>query len=138
MSKKLNLDGYTPNIVTLSNGKKVGNFSSPHDFTFTDGTVLPAVSPDIAEALSIKFIEIDLGHGDILLDFDGTPSVLMQCAGWQALYKEGKVDVVFCPLPMMTLLRKTNSLEELQDSPFRAVRMEDRIKKLVSIDKQCL
>ena len=66
-------------ITTLTNGKKVANFSSPHEFKFTDGSILPAVSDELAE-----------------------------------------------------------TYYDLKNSPFRSVRIEDRIKKLVSIHKQCV
>lgn len=31
-------------ITKLSNGLRVANFSSPHPFTFEDGSVIPAVN----------------------------------------------------------------------------------------------
>ena len=46
-------------IITLSNGKKVANFSSPHPFTFTDGSVIPAVSNEESERLKVTFIETE-------------------------------------------------------------------------------
>ena len=55
-------------IITLSNGKKVANFSSPHPFTFTDGSVIPAVSKEESERLKVNFIETEHPDksGDIL------------------------------------------------------------------------
>ncbi len=167
-------------IITLSNGKKVANFSSPHPFTFTDGSVIPAVSKEESERLKVNFIETEHPDesGDISLRFELSKDVMFEMRYWVAMYNVGYVDVVFCPLPMITAIKEVQddhsqdyddwynydqhspSHEEqrplvpellgilvsqrdeyegcVRSSPFRAVRMEDRIKKLVSIDKQCI
>ena len=44
-------------ITKLSNGLKVGNFSSPHAFTFEDGSVIPAVNDIDSQRLKVDFIE---------------------------------------------------------------------------------
>lgn len=168
-------------IITLSNGKKVANFSSPHPFTFTDGSVIPAVSKEESERLKVTFIENEHSDesGDMSLRFELSRDVMFEMRYWVAMYNVGYVDVVFCPLPMITAMK--DAAAELDDewqeyhnhydnqpafddnqkpwtpevlsilvsqkdeyehrvktSPFRAIRMEDRIKKLVSIDKQCI
>jgi len=123
-------------IITLSNGKKVANFSSPHPFTFEDGTVLPAVSDELSLMLSIKFIEKVDELGDVELSFESTKEVEDMISSWMWEYNTNMVDVVFCPLPMITMLKEKGF--DIKKSPFRSVRMEDRIKKLVSIDKQCV
>ena len=129
----------TPTIVKLSNGKKVANFSSPHEFKFTDGTVLPAHDADTANTLKIEFIETELNDkGDISLEFKLTPALNIAVSAYLFLYVHSQVDVVFCPLPMITALKDTYGREWLLGSPFRAVRIEDRVNKLVSIDKQCI
>ena len=167
-------------IITLSNGKKVANFSSPHPFTFTDGSVIPAVSDEESERLKVNFIEIPFQDesGDLTLEFRLSKDVLFEMRYWVALYNVGYVDVVFCPLPMITAIKAVeNQYQEeysdwvnysgalnysgeeqepipgeilgilvnprhdycsLKESPFRSIRMEDRIKKLLSIDKQCI
>jgi hypothetical protein len=123
-------------IITLSNGKKVINFSSPHDFHFVDGTILPRVSDEDAERLKVTFIENLHDNGDVELSFNLGPEIgtrMMEC---KTLWDNDLVDVVYCPLPMITALKESGY--DLKNSPFRAIRIEDRIKKLVSIDKQCL
>ena len=138
MTKTAYLTDLSP-IVTLTNGKKVANFSSPHEFRFTDGTVLPAHDADTANALKIEFIETELNDkGDIMLEFELTEGVRDAIVRYAFLYELKAVDVVFCPLPMITALKDTYGREWLLSSPFRAVRIEDRINKLVSIDKQCI
>jgi hypothetical protein len=122
-------------IITLSNGKKVANFSSPHEFKFTDGTILPANSYITAEALKVDFHESVDSDGDVILDFSLSSKVMIECDYWMDLWKHKEVDVVFCPLPMIVALKKTM---DVKYSPFRSIRVEDRINKLVSIEKQCI
>lgn len=126
----------TKTIVTLSNGKRVANFSSPHSFTFTDGTVLPAVSDNESERLKVTFIEDVDRDGDVKLSFKLSTAVFDVLEMWEELYDELEVDVVYCPLPMITALKDMRY--DIKKSPFRSVRIEDRIKKLVSIEKQCI
>lgn len=126
-------------IVTLSNGKRVANFSSPHPFTFTDGTVLPAVNNDKSELLKIIFHEvIENEKGDVSLSFELGVVVKDEMKLWTWEYNMDNVDVVFCPLPMLIAIAQEYGDAWLWHSPFRGIRMEDRIKKLASIDKQCL
>ena len=127
------------NIVTLTNGKRVGNFSSPHPFTFEDGTVLPAVSDKKSIDLSVEFLEYDLNDkGDIELHFSLTSNVIREIKAWKIQHSLNKIDVVFCPLPMITALRHLWGKNLLIKSPFRAIRCTDRISKQVSINKQCI
>jgi hypothetical protein len=125
-------------IITLSNGKRVANFSSPHSFKFEDGSVLPSQSPEIAEKLKVTFIETELhdGSGDVYLEFELSERVRIEMDRWMRVWKEHAVDVVYCPLPMITALKQEGY--NLISSPFRSIRIEDRIKKLVSIHKQCI
>jgi hypothetical protein len=127
-------------IVTLSNGKRVANFSSPHSFTFEDGNILPAQSEIVSEYLKINFIETELEDGDIMLHFTLSEQVENAMNEYMEMWSLGMVDVVFCPLPMITAIKENSAygLDYLIDSPFRSIRQEDRIKKLVSIHKQCV
>ena len=123
-------------IVTLTNGKRVANFSSPHPFTFTDGKILPAVTNEIAERLKVTFLEDIDNFGDVKLSFKLSDDVLDMVDWLKSMHGKGQIDVVFCPLPMITALYAMDY--NVKASPFRAVRIEDRIQKLVSISKQCL
>jgi hypothetical protein len=132
----------TPTIVKLSNGKKVANFSSPHEFKFEDGTVLPAHTPEHANHYRVDMWEheMDDESGDIILGFKLSPQVIELMGDWHKLWIYDDVDVVFCPLPMITAIKEHANfgLSYLSNSPFRGVRIPDRINKLVSISKQCL
>lgn len=126
-------------IITLSNGKKVANFSSPHSFEFEDGTILPAVSPEEAERLKIKFIEEVVDPcGDVELSFELTEAVLDEIEKWNKAYRQGLVEVVYCPLPMIQAIKEEFGKALLVLSPFRSIRIVDRIHKKVSITKQCI
>ncbi len=135
-------------IITLSNGKKVGNFSSPHPFTFEDGSVLPAVSNEEAERLKVTFIETPVDKmmfrvhtgldGDVELKFELNDAVKKRMWEWSQMSDKKLVDVVYCPLPKAIKDENGYSMYYLLTSPFRAIRIEDRIKKLVSIHKQCI
>jgi hypothetical protein len=124
-------------IIKLSNGKLVANFSSPHPFTFTDGNVLPAKSEDEAERLKVNFHEDIDEDGDVKLSFSLSNAVYDEIIYWQRKYNYNEVNVVFCSLPMITAM-KSDFQKNLKPTPFRSIRQEDRIKKLVSIEKQCL
>lgn len=127
-------------ITTLTNGKIVGNFSSPHPFTFTDGSILTECSPELAKHLQVDFIEVieDEAIGDIELSFKLNDTVIYAMAQWNKLHRNGDVHVVFCPLPMITAIKAKFGLTYLKHSPFRSIRIDDRVQKLVSITKQCI
>tara|TARA_R110002020_G_C16300629_1_gene773109 strand:- start:2183 stop:2584 length:402 start_codon:yes stop_codon:yes gene_type:complete len=130
-------------IIELSNGLRIANFSSPHPFTFVDGSILPEVSAEEAERLKIDFIEQPYEHmtangvnyNDIELSFELSDEVLNEVGRWKEKFRNRLVDIVLCPLPMITALKND---EVLLVTPFRAVRMGDRIKKLAEIDKFCI
>ena len=128
-------------IITLSNGKRVGNFSSPHAFYFEDGSTLPAVSEAEAMRLGVTFKETPMKNGisgDLKLSFSLSMDVMEEFGHWIKLHKEGKIDMVIVPLPMMTALKKLYVVKNLIRLPFRTVRMVSRIDKRVSITKQCI
>lgn len=137
-------------IVKLTNGLRVGNFSSPHDFVFEDGTVLPAVSDDKSRRLKVDFIERFHAHQtpvhcseriDIVsLNFELSGDVFKEISEWIGLSDEGHVDLVLCPLPMITALKKDKAmLNSLRVAGhqylFVAVRIADRVKKQLYINK---
>jgi hypothetical protein len=124
-------------IIELSNGKLVANFSSPHAFNFTDGNILPAKSESESERLKVNFHEDIDEDGDVVLSFSLSDEVCVEIVYWQEKFLNKEVNVVFCPLPMITAM-KQDLFQNIKTTPFRAVRIEDRINKLVSIEKQCL
>lgn len=125
------------NIIKLSNNKLVANFSSPHHFIFEDGNILPAVSNDEAIRLSVDFIEQKVNNkGDVKLDFGLSTQVWDELRKWKSKWETGEVHIVYIPLPMLEALHKFEY--DVVNSPFRSVRIEDRLKKEISIYKQCI
>tara|TARA_R110002020_G_scaffold134164_2_gene299265 strand:- start:1008 stop:1442 length:435 start_codon:yes stop_codon:yes gene_type:complete len=126
--------------VRLSNQLIVGNFSSPHPFTFEDGSVLDAVSDYDSMRLKVIFNETIVQERStvmtVSLDFSLTADVLEEMEIWTKMWKHNDVDIVLCALPMIQALQKNivNDDYHILDSPFRAVRLKNRIKKLASID----
>jgi len=140
-------------IVTLKNGLRIGNFSSPHDFKFTDGTILKAVSNETAENLKVTFNEVSEPKSsqqpngnfktwwDVALDFKLTNAIRSEIDIWSSIQDSRMVDIVLIPLPMLTAMKTDNRLieiYELRHLPFRCIRIEDRINKLVSTEKFCI
>ena len=133
-------------VVRLSNQLLVGNFSSPHDFTFDDGTILSKVSDYDSMRLKVNFNEtvVDdkiVRHHEnsqyistVTLDFTLSEEVKWEMEVWMKMYQHNDVDIVLCPLPMIQALYKDeyDRGAKLLETPFRAVRMKDRILKTVS------
>jgi hypothetical protein len=125
-------------IISLKNGKRIANFSSPHTFTFDDGTVLGAVSDEIAQHFKTTIDEKnhDDGSGDIELTITLSESVKEEMAYW--MEHRAEVDVVFCPLMIVSAIKEEYGMEYLKKSPFRTTRLVDRVTKVNSSEKQCL
>jgi len=132
-------------VVRLSNQLLVGNFSSPHAFTFDDGTVLDAVSDYDSMRLKVDFNEtiVDdhiIRHHEnsqyistVTLNFTLSDEVKREMEVWMKMYQHNDVDIVLCPLPMIQALKAEGLVNGwIVNSPFRAVRMKDRILKTVS------
>jgi hypothetical protein len=134
-------------VTKLSNGLRVANFSSPHHFEFTDGSVLPRILPDYSQKLKVTFIEDKVSDSDpftYTLRFELSEFLIDQINKAYKEWDKGLVDYVLCPLPMIQAMKEylahpelTHDLivEDLLDSPFRCIRMEDRVEKKCSIDK---
>jgi hypothetical protein len=121
--------------VTLSNGVRVLNFSSPHSFVFDDGTVLPACEPDHVERGAMDVTEDEtpdpaLGTIDVELKFELNWDVL-------DLLSEADtydVDIILVPLPVLTALR--GNLGGI--GRCRTCRVVDRQSKVISSTKFCV
>ncbi len=121
-------------VVTLSNGLRVANFSSPHSFAFVDGRVLPACSKERAERLMLGALEHEepgiKGTTDIVLEWAMSLSVEQELAVLQA---RRDIDVILVPLPVMTVVKDL----ELPIGKCRVIRVADRVTKTIHIDRFC-
>ena len=145
-NKSNTLESNRLKVVRLSNQLIVGNFSSPHQFTFDDGTKLDAVSDYDSMRLKVDFNETIIEDtiirhhensqyiSTISLDFTLSDEVKREMEVWIKMYQHNDVDIVLCPLPMIQALYKDeyDRGAKLLKTPFRAVRMKDRILKTVS------
>lgn len=128
-------------VVTLTTGLVVGNFSSPHEFKFTDGTVLPACSPERAKALELDTEEVETPSRDgRWTDIDIKFVMTDVVAGELLDAMASGVDVVLVPLPVMTAIKQDRRFEAMVQygtHPFRVIRVADRVTKAVHTDRFC-
>jgi len=132
--------------VTLTNGLVVANFSSPHDFTFVDGSVLPACDPEHSKKMMLDAAEIETdgikGTTDINIRWHINSVVYRALV--EACLEDG-VDIVLVPLPVMTAFKEFSTRAngawdqqaELIEQTIRCIRVADRITKTIHIDRFC-
>jgi hypothetical protein len=148
-------------IITLSNGLRVGNFSSPHPFTFEDGNVLPPASDeDVAagtlEAKETEFVNERFNWTDIDLAFKITPSCADLLAEWMEIFRRREVDIVLIPLPVKSAgltsglftvpsggvmkIADEATGRLFTDAPFRVIRVrkDKRKERWIHIDRFCV
>jgi len=122
-------------IITLTNGLRVGNFSSPHAFTFTDGSILPACSDDRSNRGKLDAVEIlhdgIRGTKDIEISFKLNPVI-------RKMINEAQTarccDVVLVPFPVLRAMKD----EGLPLGRLRVIRSANRITKEIHIDRFCI
>lgn len=129
--------------VRLTNGIIVVNFSSPHDFNFDDGSVLPACSAERARALSLVAREIEhpsTSWVDIELSFDLTADMRDELLRLFLANEKQKQVVVLVPLPVMQAMKAEFrwDAKRVRETPFRCVRSADRITKVIRHDRFCI
>lgn len=126
--------GLTSPIVTLTTGINVANFSSPHEFTFDDGSILPSCSPEHARALMLESREVEAPQDrwtDVKLHFTLSSAVRF----WlDELNNATEVDLVLVPLPVMEALKDAG----LPVGKCRVVRVADRVTKKIHHDRFCI
>lgn len=124
---------------TLSNGLVVANFSSPHEFKFEDGTILPACSAGRAKRLMLVAEESESTmtvNGCTIVDLELTfkmSQVVEQELSEMCL--DDSIDIVLVPLPVLQCARelKVGWIERKA----RAIRVKDRVTKEIHIDRFC-
>lgn len=143
-------------VVTLTNGLRVANFSSPHPFNFEDGSVLEACNPDRVKAGELKRQEDERAWGG--LDRDDivavVPKFSLSNSVWELLVElenDKNVDIVLVPFPVLEVLRSCRSfkmdlLGDLDDievtlldklSKVGTICVKDRTTKAIFINRFC-
>ena len=133
-------------IVTLKNGIRVGNFSSPHTFTFNTGEVLAACSSERANALMLETEEVEVPSEcgrwtDIQLSFKMSETVLEALKDLDI----SDFDIMIVPLPVLKALDaylakrgwyNTRYIELVSDK-CRVCLSADRVTKTIFSDRFC-
>lgn len=131
-------------IIILKNGLRIINFSSPHEFIFTDDSILSAQSDSNAEKLKVEFketITVTEINGvqveNVSLDFELTDIVrsMLYLLGLSNI--KDQFDICIIPLPMLTAMKKDLPFN-VCNSPFRSVRMNNRLEKRVEVSRFCI
>jgi hypothetical protein len=136
--------------VTLTNGLRVANFSSPHQFNFVDGTVLPACDNERCAALSMDRADEEAEWTGPLFNVS-TPIMAVKpvfemnealLAELEAAQESWDVDVVIVPFPLLQALRDSEgSYGESRHgylsrfTKIGTVIMVDRVTKVAAIDR---
>jgi len=127
-------------VVTLSNGIKVANFSSPHTFLFEDGNILPACSKERAEWLMLDSEEIEYDgllpySTDIELIYRMNAVVRDELMKMSILFDQENT-IIIVPFPVLMALKAEHG--EIRDLPIRTLRLKDRVERVHYINKFCL
>lgn len=97
-------------VVRLSNGILVANFSSPHSFSFTDGTILPSCSTERSKLLALSQQQIEIETVQDNLTFTDITFVWqMSKVVRDELLRLSKLDgfnILVIPFPVMTSLKE--------------------------------
>ena len=125
-------------VVTLKNGIRVANFSSPHTFNFNDGTVCPACESDRVKAGSLE-------RKDVESPFPGLPGITAVIPEFKLnnelrnelriLQKDSGIDVVLVPYPVLEAIREDGLYDEL--SKAATICVADRLTKAIFTDRFC-
>ena len=132
--------------ITLKNGIRVANFSSPHEFNFEDLSVLPACANSRSTALNLARNDREVPwdgprspswpafeRGVILAvtpGFATTPEIVTEL---EELEGHWDVDIVLVPFPVLQSLRDEKILEKFKK--VATVITADRITKAASTTK---
>lgn len=127
-------------VITLVNGLRVANFSSPHCFKFSDGKELPACDEERAKLLMLDSQEeivfsTTMINGDIVecIRLKYKMSSVIRIALKHAESTPG-IDIIIVPLPVMEAIKQ----EKMRIGKFRTIRMYDRIHKTCYSNKFCV
>lgn len=132
--------------ITLGNGLLVINFSSPHEFTFQTGEILPACSKERAEAMKVDTGDVEAELDGVLEDIIDVQLNITISGETQKelerLHFEFHGSRVRILVPLMVLKGWYVLYPEHEKNPrlhsFRAVRSADRVTKQIYRNKFCV
>jgi hypothetical protein len=134
-------------VVTLSNGLRVANFSSPHPFNFEDGNVLDACLPDRVTAGALEREE-EVRPWPAFWDRDDifavVPKFSISEQVWSLLVELENyhgVDIVLVPFPVLEALRNAKREDGqpllLEITKAGTICVKDRQTKTIFINRFC-
>jgi len=131
--------------ITLNNGIRICNFSSPHSFRFNTGEELPACDPERSQELMLVQEETEMhnpkGWTDIYMTFKMSYTVKAELV---KLSHDPEIDIILVPFPVMEAAKNMTSNDlapELAEKIFakiRVCRTADRVTKTIYSNRFCI
>lgn len=124
--------------LQLTNGVRVVNFSSPHEFNFASGEILAACDPDRARDLAMTRTEEArpwpglLGISAIVPRFQLSTAVVEEL---EKLQQDAAVDVILVPFPLLEAIRAEGMYERYTKAA--TICLADRVTKAIHTDRFC-
>jgi hypothetical protein len=119
--------------ITLSNGLRICNLASPHEFRFTDGTVLNGADEATCREYSASPIEIENLNPGGWTDIDISFQLSGDLAEKLQAIQDDDVDIIIVSLPTMSAIKAAG----MEIGKFRTCRLADRVQKTVFTDRFC-
>jgi hypothetical protein len=126
-------------ILTLSNGLRVASFNNNKNIMFADGQTLRPIDGTEFKKLKVNYhtiVKEEKGIQHIRTVYFLSPYQLDAIKEWQKAYEDGTVDVVIAPMQFMTALIQSGwTTDQISESPFRTVYMENKEHNIVDTNK---
>ena len=125
-------------VITLDNGITIANWSSPHEFKFTTGEVLPACTPERVNAMSIDIDETVVSNkkwDDIKIK-TSIPDVVQD--DLKILQDDEDIDIILVPFMVQSAMKSLLRMRYPYFFKLRVIRVADRVTKEIYPDKFCI
>ena len=125
-------------VITLKNGLRIANWSSPHPFTFTTGEILPECDEKRVKLMNLDITETILdakGWDDVEIHIDIPQHVYFDLI---ELQDNPDIDIILVPFMVLNALKKNKTCNLKHVDKCRCIRMANRMTKTIYPDKFCL
>ena len=125
-------------VITLNNGITIANWSSPHEFKFTTGEVLPACTPERVNAMSIDIDETVVSNkkwDDIKIK-TSIPDVVRD--DLKILQDDEDIDIILVPFMVLSAMKSLLMMKYPYFFKLRVIRVADRVTKEIYPDRFCI
>ena len=125
-------------VITLNNGITIANWSSPHEFKFTTGEVLPACTPERVNAMSIDIDETVVSNkkwDDIKIK-TSIPDVVQD--DLKILQDDEDIDIILVPFMVQSAMKSLLRMRYPYFFKLRVIRVADRVTKEIYPDRFCI